>query len=68
MHSINEILHCRVWYRLSLYILEVEKGGSLKFRNIKLDPGILVNTFDINENGYYYALVEEKIVLQYCIF
>lgn len=35
---------------------------------IKLDPGILVNTFDINENGYYYALAEEKIVLQYCIF
>ena len=49
MHSINEILHCRVFF-------------------IKLDPGILVNTFDINENGYYYALAEEKIVLQYCIF
>ena len=47
MHSINEILHCRV---------------------IKLDPGILVNTFDIHENGYYCALAEEKIVLQYCIF
>ena len=52
MHSINEILHCRVWYRLSLYIFEVFF--------IKLDPGILVNTFDINEKGYYYALAEEK--------
>ena len=35
---------------------------------IKLDPSILFNTSDINGNGYYYALAEEKIVLQYCIF